>query len=777
MRTRYYSLLVVVLLFTLLVPLPVTAKSLSVTPSTIAFQADIYGNTTPETISYISDLVIHGYGGFGNNALLYHADLNAGDGIGYAISSDVPNAFMLEILTGSGSSTLGLTTGQYQLGTVSNPQTNELDFTWDIQQNGFHIVLQRVVVLKADPRLADQYAIEEIFSVNNPGPAFQLGAFSEYIHMDDRTASADYNLDGIPDTLLDLNYSSSINYPVFGKVYLDNPTLSMSISGNYASVRHAYPYPSIASGTTLVIGRSVYLSSTAKDAVQAGQQVATDASTLLHPSCPAGQWNGDYFNNDTLGVPLVLSRCDPKIDFYWGQTKPVIELTSENYSARWSQHINFAQPGWYRFRVYHDDGVRLWVNGSQLVNNWTSQAFREDSGGINIPAAGSYPVTLEYGHFSTNSSQIDLSWYRCPNGASDCNFDIIPDYQTRYLNQPMPKTCTTEENQTLATYGCKITSIAMALQKLGITTNPVELNDWLSGIDPKTHKAPRGYKDICSGELRDMDYIVQFAADPKYHTNISWQAPKTWPVPNDVASVIRNQKLPIIYQKTAATNKLHFILVTDVAEENGKATFGINDPWHSYQCPKTVADDPPLPPLSKLTCGTGQAKHAVTLSEIEQYNGTYKPLGTLQLNTKTHTPSLQFNSQNSEMLLTTNTGQRAGWDPVTGQIYQEINNSFYFDSGVDSPLGLINRSLFLPQVPSGPFKIQLYSNTELARAQSTSDPTYDLQIVGLDADFNEMSTQVSGSLADGNTFIITYDPGNGITVQPLRSIFIPMVRR
>ena len=42
------------------------------------------------------------------------------------------------------------------------------------------------------------------------------------------------------------------------------------------------------------------------------------------------------------------------------------------------------------------EGVRLWVDGQPLVNNWTDHAPTENSGAITLTAGQSYPITMEF---------------------------------------------------------------------------------------------------------------------------------------------------------------------------------------------------------------------------------------------------------------------------------------------------------------------------------------------------------------------------------------------
>ena len=44
-----------------------------------------------------------------------------------------------------------------------------------------------------------------------------------------------------------------------------------------------------------------------------------------------------------------------------------------------------------------DDGVRLWINGQQVINNWTDHAATTNtSAAISLTAGVKYTITLEF---------------------------------------------------------------------------------------------------------------------------------------------------------------------------------------------------------------------------------------------------------------------------------------------------------------------------------------------------------------------------------------------
>lgn len=109
---------------------------------------------------------------------------------------------------------------------------------------------------------------------------------------------------------------------------------------------------------------------------------------------PASGWLGEYYNNDALSGSPALVRTDAAIDFDWERNAPAPGVNADTFSVRWTQSPLFTA-GHYRFTVTADDGVRLWVYGHLLIDEWREQATRTFSSDIYLPG-GAIPIRMEY---------------------------------------------------------------------------------------------------------------------------------------------------------------------------------------------------------------------------------------------------------------------------------------------------------------------------------------------------------------------------------------------
>jgi hypothetical protein len=78
--------------------------------------------------------------------------------------------------------------------------------------------------------------------------------------------------------------------------------------------------------------------------------------------------NGEYFRGEKLMVHAV-TRIDPRLEFSWDSVVPDIAVPREHFTARWTGWIK-AAPGTYKLTAIHDDGIRIWMDGRLVLDNW-----------------------------------------------------------------------------------------------------------------------------------------------------------------------------------------------------------------------------------------------------------------------------------------------------------------------------------------------------------------------------------------------------------------------
>ena len=117
---------------------------------------------------------------------------------------------------------------------------------------------------------------------------------------------------------------------------------------------------------------------------------------------------GEYFDNSDFTAPK-LTRVDPTVNFNWGTGSPDPAIGSDTFSVRWTGRVSPRFSETYRFYTTSDDGVRLWVNGQQLINNWTDHGPTENSGTIALTAEAVYDIRMEF-YENGGGATATLSW-------------------------------------------------------------------------------------------------------------------------------------------------------------------------------------------------------------------------------------------------------------------------------------------------------------------------------------------------------------------------------
>lgn len=150
---------------------------------------------------------------------------------------------------------------------------------------------------------------------------------------------------------------------------------------------------------------------------QAGTNVKVDFISAGSPNPATAAWEsdsggtaglkGEYFaSNDLSGSPAA-TRVDTEVDLDWTQPGVIpseIPTTDQStFSVRWTGKVHTQYAGDHLFKVRADGGVRLYVNGQLLIDNFllpipppvygtTLPVFAK----ISLPAGQSYDVRLEY---------------------------------------------------------------------------------------------------------------------------------------------------------------------------------------------------------------------------------------------------------------------------------------------------------------------------------------------------------------------------------------------
>ncbi|HXV12764.1 MAG TPA: PKD domain-containing protein [Candidatus Krumholzibacteria bacterium] len=117
---------------------------------------------------------------------------------------------------------------------------------------------------------------------------------------------------------------------------------------------------------------------------------------------------GEYFDGLDFTGPS-LTRVDPNVDFDWAFGSPDPSMGTETFSVRWTGWVRPPFTEDYTFRTLTDDGVRLWIDGELIIDQWVLQAATEWTGSVPLVADRMYEVRMEF-FDNTAHAVARLSW-------------------------------------------------------------------------------------------------------------------------------------------------------------------------------------------------------------------------------------------------------------------------------------------------------------------------------------------------------------------------------
>ncbi len=127
-------------------------------------------------------------------------------------------------------------------------------------------------------------------------------------------------------------------------------------------------------------------------------------------SSPAGSGLAfALYDNINLSGSALRTGMDATVNFDWKSGGKATDLPANNFSVRWTGQVEAKHDEAYTFYTRSDDGVRLWVNGKKLIDNWTDHPVKEDRGTITLQAGKKYDIKLEY-YENRGKAVCQLRW-------------------------------------------------------------------------------------------------------------------------------------------------------------------------------------------------------------------------------------------------------------------------------------------------------------------------------------------------------------------------------
>jgi hypothetical protein len=147
---------------------------------------------------------------------------------------------------------------------------------------------------------------------------------------------------------------------------------------------------------------------------------------------------GEYYRGKGFRERL-LTRTDATVNFNWGSGRPDPSVPAEHFSVRWSGWLQAPGSGIFSFFVNADDGVRLWIDGDLIIDDWNDHPG-ERAATARLQANHKHDIRLEF-YENGGVASCQLSW-----SGSGVAKAIIPserlyprDVHTVHLDASYPK--------------------------------------------------------------------------------------------------------------------------------------------------------------------------------------------------------------------------------------------------------------------------------------------------------------------------------------------------
>ena len=193
-----------------------------------------------------------------------------------------------------------------------------------------------------------------------------------------------------------------------------------------------------------------------------------------------------YDGTDQFDDVLATVESDVP-DYDWAGGAPLPEVPPDHFTTRWTGQVKAEPGGLWNFCTWSDDGARLYIDGNEVINDWSNHNARYRCGQFELADCEQVDIRLDF-YENTGQARIKLYWappgspYTEWPGSLSGEYEIVPADHLYQIDAP-PPTIT-------ATYTPSNTPTATATATATETPTPVPADcsqlvrrnyDWNSG--------------------------------------------------------------------------------------------------------------------------------------------------------------------------------------------------------------------------------------------------------------------------------------------------------
>ncbi|HTL53193.1 MAG TPA: PA14 domain-containing protein, partial [Planctomycetota bacterium] len=128
--------------------------------------------------------------------------------------------------------------------------------------------------------------------------------------------------------------------------------------------------------------------------------------TQPRPGLIAWYYEGREFDDKKL----IFERIEPNINFEWGNDEPAPGVPEDGFCVRFVGSLHVKDEGHYTLTTASDDGVRLSIDGKQVIDHWVDQAETRVSVELDL-TSGQHEIQLDY-YENNGGASCKLYWMK-----------------------------------------------------------------------------------------------------------------------------------------------------------------------------------------------------------------------------------------------------------------------------------------------------------------------------------------------------------------------------
>lgn len=120
----------------------------------------------------------------------------------------------------------------------------------------------------------------------------------------------------------------------------------------------------------------------------------------------------EYFTNTTgtdFPATATVTKLDKNINFNWGNDSPAAAVSNDHFKVRWTGTLRSLTTDTYTFYATASDGVRLWINNTEIINQWSDNIIQTHTATVSLQKNTDYDIRLEY-YSNINPAFCALQW-------------------------------------------------------------------------------------------------------------------------------------------------------------------------------------------------------------------------------------------------------------------------------------------------------------------------------------------------------------------------------